>query len=218
MKGAIWKLGWNKRSPLEFLFRVSHTPAVVMQYVMQKRLIPALVLIIYGAILIKVVVFKGMTGRSGPPGQAPGIKADGSRPRMRPPGPPNPQNRHLLTRFAPRHANYVPFKTILPQLRGEPRWSFAIINLVGNTALFVPVGFLVPLVYRKMNWRKSLALAIAVGLAMEGMEGMFSVGIVDVDDVILNALGVMIGYCAFTFFERRRRDIAASRFVSERRA
>jgi len=30
--------------------------------------------------------------------------------------------------------NFVPFKMILPQLRGEPRWSTAIKNLAGNTA------------------------------------------------------------------------------------
>ena len=109
-----------------------------------------------------------------------------------------------MIRFAPSHANFVPFKTILPQLRGEPRWSTAIINLVGNTVLFVPVGFLVPWVYRKMTWQKSLALAVAVGLTMEGMEGVFRIGIVDVDDVILNAFGVVSGYWVFTFWVRQR--------------
>jgi len=164
---------------------------------MQKRLISALVLIAYSAILIKVVVFKN---------------------RMGPPGRPLPETRHLMIRFAPNHANYVPFKSILPQLRGEPRWSTAIVNLVGNTVLFVPLGFLVPLVYRKMTWQKSLVLGVAVGLTMEGMEGLFRVGIVDIDDVILNAFSVMIGYGIFTFFERRRGNTAALARAFERRA
>lgn len=147
---------------------------------MHNRLISVLVLIAYGAILINVVVFKGMM-----PGRTQGR-----------PAPPRLQTRPVIIRWG---ANFVPFKTIVPQLRGQPRWSTAIVNLVGNTVLFVPVGFLFPLVYRKMTWRKSLA----VGVAMEGMEWMFNVGIVDVDDVILNAFGVMIGYWIFTFSQRR---------------
>lgn len=34
----------------------------------------------------------------------------------------------------------------------------------------------------------------AVGLAVERMEGVLQVGIVDIDDVILNACGVIIGF------------------------
>jgi glycopeptide antibiotics resistance protein len=56
-----------------------------------------------------------------------------------------------------------------------------------------------------MTWRKSLALAVAVGLAIEGMEVVFRVGIFDIDDVILNALGVMLGYCANSVFANRER-------------
>ena len=121
-----------------------------------------------------------------------------------------------MIRFAPSHANLVPFKTILPQLRGEPRWSTAIINLVGNTVLFVPVGLLVTMVYRRITWQKSLALAVAVGLTMEGMEGVFRVGIVDVDDVILNAFGVVSGYWVFRFWERRTGNTAASERAIQR--
>ena len=62
----------------------------------------------------------------------------------------------------------------------------------------MPIGFLVSFVYRKMTWQKSLAVAVAVGLAIEGMQVVFRVGIFDIDDVILNALGVMTGYWVFT--------------------
>jgi glycopeptide antibiotics resistance protein len=105
----------------------------------------------------------------------------------------------------------------LPYLHGEPSRLIAIINLVGNIALFVPIGFLAPFVYQKMTWQKSLALAVAVGLAIEGMEVVFRVGIFDIDDVILNAFGVMIGYWVFTIFVKwmrlrlRRRSRASRR-------
>jgi glycopeptide antibiotics resistance protein len=194
-----------------------------------KRLIIALVLIGYSALLIKVVVFKGrMTlpdwarpereertedGRPGRGGGASrgGGAAEGRGGRGR--GPASsalPDPRLSTSRFAPLHANFVPFKTILPQLRGRPRWSSAIINLVGNTVLFVPVGALALLVFRKMTWQQALVLAVAMGVTMEVLEGVFRVGIVDVDDVILNAAGVMSGFYIGRFWQRRRDSVRAT--------
>src|SRR5262245_9280635 len=51
------------------------------------------------------------------------------------------------------HSNYVPFKTILPYLRGYPRWINAIQNLLGNFILLMPLGFLLPLLYRPISWK-----------------------------------------------------------------
>ena len=139
---------------------------------MKKRLISAFILIAYSAFLINLLVFKIY------------------------------QLELILLRFKfppdAGQANFLPFKTILPYLLGEPGWLIAIINLGGNIALLVPIGFLVTFIYRKMTWQKSLALAVVVGLAIEGMEVVFRVGIFDIDDVILNALGVMTGYWVFT--------------------
>ena len=139
---------------------------------MKKRLISAFILIAYSAFLINLLVFKIYQ-----------LKIS-----------------LLRFKFPPDagQANFLPFKTILPYLLGEPAWLIAIINLGGNIALLVPIGFLVPFVYRKMTWQKSLALAVAIGLAIEGMQVVFRVGIFDIDDVILNALGVMTGYWVFT--------------------
>jgi glycopeptide antibiotics resistance protein len=140
---------------------------------MKKRLISAFILIAYSTILIKVMVLKDVPLiRIGP----------------------------LMINFGGTHegpANLLPFKTILPYLLGEKGLMIAGINLVGNIVLLVPIGFLVPFVYRNMTWKKSLALAVATGFAIEGMQAVLRVGIFDIDDVILNGLGVMIGYWAF---------------------
>jgi glycopeptide antibiotics resistance protein len=141
---------------------------------MKKRLIPAFILIVYSVLLIKIMVFKDVpTVRIG----------------------------SLILNFggtdAGGQANFLPFKTILPYLLGEKGYIIAGINLVGNVALLVPIGFLAPFVYLHMTWKKTLALAVTVGLAIEGMQTVLRVGIFDIDDVILNALGVMSGYWAF---------------------
>jgi glycopeptide antibiotics resistance protein len=145
---------------------------------MKKRFISIVILIAYSAILIRLLVFKIDHLEIGP----------------------------LRFRFPPAEGqpNFLPFATILSYLRGEHVGSMAILNLAGNIALLVPIGFLVPFVYRKLPWQKSLALAVAIGFTIEEMEVLFRVGIFDVDDVILNALGVMIGYWAFTRFVKAR--------------
>jgi glycopeptide antibiotics resistance protein len=140
---------------------------------MKKRLISAFILIAYSLILIKVMVLKDV------PLIRIGI---------------------LMINFGGTHegkANLLPFKTILPYLLGDKGLMIAAINLVGNIVLLVPIGFLLPFVYRNMTWKKSLILAVAAGFAIEGMQVVLRVGIFDIDDVILNGLGVMIGYWAF---------------------
>jgi glycopeptide antibiotics resistance protein len=200
-----------------------------MGRLMRKRSIAVLLLIGYIALLVYVVVFKGAIrlaerGRPGREDRVEGgrqgrgrgdtlnVGGSESRPGRRSgPAPSARADTRLSTsRFAPLHANYVPFKTIWPQLRGQPRWSRAIINLVGNTVLFIPVGYLVLLVYREMRWQQALVLAVAVGVTMEVMEGVFRVGIVDVDDVILNALGVMGGYWTCRIWERAKTNRVGS--------
>jgi len=142
---------------------------------MKKPGIATLVLVAYCAILIKVMVFKDI----------PTIRVGG-----------------LMLNFAGTNAghapNFVPFTTIVPYLLGFKGWIIAGVNLVGNIALLIPIGLLVPFVNQNMTWKKSLVLGVVAGLSIEVMQTVLRVGIFDIDDVILNALGVLIGYFAFT--------------------
>jgi glycopeptide antibiotics resistance protein len=107
---------------------------------------------------------------------------------------------HLMLNFGGTHEgtpNFMPFKTILPYLLGDKGWIIAGINLAGNILFLVPVGFLLPLVFNNMNWKIALISAVLSGFLIEGMQVLWQVGIFDIDDVILNGLGVMIGYGIF---------------------
>ncbi len=144
---------------------------------MKKQLFATVILIVYGALLVKVLVFKDL----------PVIRL-GS----------------LMFRFGGTHAgpaNLVPFKTILPYLLGRGGMVISGINILGNILLLVPIGFLVPLICRNLAWRKALLLAVAAGFTIEVMQAVLRVGIFDVDDLILNGLGVMVGYWFFSLFQ-----------------
>jgi glycopeptide antibiotics resistance protein len=139
---------------------------------MQKRLVSGIILAVYSGILIKLLVLKNIVFKIG----------------------------RFRFRFADRgnrQANFLPFKTILFYLQGNPTWLIATINLVGNIALFIPIGFLASIVYPKMTWQKFLVLGITFSLVIELMEVVLRVGIFDIDDIILNALGIMIGFWIF---------------------
>ena len=73
--------------------------------------------------------------------------------------------------------------------------SEAVLNLVGNTLMFVPVGIVYPLVYKKLNTHaKVLAAGAGFSLAIEILQLPFFDRVSDVDDLILNSLGYVIGY------------------------
>lgn len=97
-------------------------------------------------------------------------------------------------------ANLIPFKTIFYYLQGNNGLLIACINILGNIIALVPLGFLVPLVFSNINWKKSVALAILSGLTIEWTQLYLQIGIFDIDDVFLNGLGVMIGFWKFKLF------------------
>ena len=68
-------------------------------------------------------------------------------------------------------------------------------NLVGNTAMFIPTGIILPILYRKLNsfWKVTL-VGFTISLCIEILQLPFPSRASDVDDLILNTLGVMIGY------------------------
>jgi glycopeptide antibiotics resistance protein len=147
---------------------------------MNKRVLYTTILIAYSALLVKIMVFKDLPLISiGPRRFRFGGAQDGA-------------------------ANFLPFKTILFYLLGAKGSVIGFINLVGNIALLVPVGFLFSFVYQNVTWKKSLIVAVTAGFAIEGMQAVLRVGIFDIDDVLLNALGVMLGYWAFTILAKWR--------------
>jgi glycopeptide antibiotics resistance protein len=116
---------------------------------------------------------------------------------------------HRIFRFGGSYRtgppNLVPFHTILPQLRSDGNWLMSKVNLLGNVLPFIPIGIVAPLVYRRMTWPKAFLLAGGTGLLMEMLEVVFRVGIFDVDDILLNGFGVLIGYAIIAFSRQRAR-------------
>ena len=81
-----------------------------------------------------------------------------------------------------------------------------LLNVIGNTAMFIPSGTVIPIVCQKLNrfWKAAAAGAL-ISLSIELMQLPFSARASDVDDLILNVLGVAIGYGIYAAAKRRER-------------
>ncbi len=70
------------------------------------------------------------------------------------------------------------------------------LNPLLNTAMFMPLGVLLPLVWRPFRrWYAALAAGLGLSLAVEAVQYVGALGMADVDDLFCNTLGTMVGWC-----------------------
>lgn len=70
-------------------------------------------------------------------------------------------------------------------------------NVLLNIAMFGPLGFLLPLMRKKFRkWYVTIPTGFALSLAIELLQLVIGRGICDVDDLLCNVLGAVIGYFA----------------------
>ncbi|ARK30835.1 VanZ family protein [Halalkalibacter krulwichiae] len=97
-----------------------------------------------------------------------------------------------------RNYNIIPFRSIYRIAVFSPTIMDPIRILVGNIVLFLPMGFLLPFISKKLR-RLSLVvlLAFLTSLLIEVSQFLFTHRVANIDDVILNTLGATIGYMVF---------------------
>jgi len=95
-------------------------------------------------------------------------------------------------------ANFTPFKTIAYYLSGNVNAPIAFSNIGGNILLFGPLGSLVPfLLPRFSRVRQIASIAFGASLFLELAQVLVGLGGFDVDDLLLNVLGGILGVLAF---------------------
>lgn len=88
--------------------------------------------------------------------------------------------------------NLIP--TIVKCLIGEYTFgSWVKEMLVGNIAMFIPLGFFLPFVTEKVNQKNALKIAVIVPLVVELLQLIVGRSF-DIDDLICNFLGIVIGF------------------------
>lgn len=114
---------------------------------------------------------------------------------------------------AGRALNIVPLREITRAMRSETA-GYGLVNLWGNVLVFVPVGVLALLSMRttvRHRGIKAFAAGVSLSVAIEATQ--YGIGrSADIDDVILNAIGIVLGVAAVVLarrLPRRQRSIAS---------
>jgi glycopeptide antibiotics resistance protein len=99
--------------------------------------------------------------------------------------------------------NWVPFRSIIHDWRNGG-WGF-VVNFLGNLVAFLPMGLLPPLIRIRHTalWQVAL-FSLSISFAIEAGQFVSGRRVPDVDDLILNTLGGVLGYLALGRRQRRR--------------
>ena len=100
--------------------------------------------------------------------------------------------------------NLIPFKVLIETYEEvflNNNINYFIINFLGNIIMFIPFGFIIPLLWNISN-RRVIIIGFCISLFIEISQLFLSRG-TDVDDLILNTLGVLFGLIIFKLLYRK---------------
>ena len=104
-----------------------------------------------------------------------------------------------MSSLQPLRVNLIPLVNILDyDIKRE-----AAINIIGNISMFIPTGVIMPILYKRLDcfWKVLLAGA-GLSFVIEVIQLLFPGSVTDIDDLILNTLGVAVGYGIYAACKR----------------
>ncbi len=73
-------------------------------------------------------------------------------------------------------------------------------NISGNLAVFFPMGIFIPLLMKK-GFKQTVVIVIGISVSIEVVQYILAIGISDIDDVILNTVGAIVGWSVFQYIK-----------------
>ncbi|WP_157999767.1 VanZ family protein [Paenibacillus elgii] len=105
--------------------------------------------------------------------------------------------------------NFIPFKSIIDIMQNSVSPFGALKQIAGNILMCAPFEFYAPLLFQRIkSFTRIIISGILFGLCIEFTQLMIGVGIgffyrsLDVDDILLNSIGVILGYAFLTLLKR----------------
>ena len=104
---------------------------------------------------------------------------------------------YIIRSYGASSFSFLPGRIIMMSINqiSSGRYEYFLINLVGNIIMFIPVGFLIPLL-----WRCSGKLTILIGFLSSLSIELLQIPLprcTDIDDLWMNTLGAAIGMLAY---------------------
>ncbi len=87
----------------------------------------------------------------------------------------------------------IPFSSYFQIPENSYLLEIVAINLL-NVALFIPIGLLLGCVFQNINWRQVFVVGLCLSVLIELLQLVFKKGLCEIDDVIHNVVGCLVGY------------------------
>lgn len=103
-----------------------------------------------------------------------------------------------------RYLNLVPLRETINMFTSNfMGLGNSLYNVVGNILLFVPLGFFIPLLFKKSeDLKKVLLYGFISSVSIEAIQYFTAINITDIDDVIFNTLGAGLGFICYMVFKK----------------
>ena len=109
------------------------------------------------------------------------------------------QNTNLTPLYTIRNYLYV-----LQNPTNSYLTTHCFINLAGNILLFIPAGWLLPKLWKwQRNFLHFFVSCLGAVFCVEVLQLFTLLGSFDVDDIILNLLGMTVGFLGYTVFAKK---------------
>ncbi|MBO4458382.1 MAG: VanZ family protein [Butyrivibrio sp.] len=103
--------------------------------------------------------------------------------------------------YLDNRSNFVPFRTIAGLFKNNASFEAVMVNIVGNIAATAPLGFFLPVLFRRM--KKIFPFVIMTTMIVvfiEFTQFAFCIGSCDIDDLILNVAGALLVFFLYHVF------------------
>ena len=101
-----------------------------------------------------------------------------------------------------RTISFIPFKSLYDMAISGTSIIRIIENILGNIAIFIPFGLLLPII-KKGRSQKVILYGLAASILLEIIQYAFALGSSDIDDLLFNTSGVMIGCFLYKIIRRK---------------
>ena len=98
----------------------------------------------------------------------------------------------------------MPFWTIEAVLTGGKQKAWLKKEFVLNILMLMPVGLLTPVLFEERKMVKTLLLGTGISMVIELPQLISYRGLAEIDDIIFNTSGVMLGFGIYCVVKRRR--------------
>lgn len=105
-----------------------------------------------------------------------------------------------------RRTRVIPEANRINLIPGDNAWYFFIQNihtakdnyyfytdLIGNIILFIPFPFSLLFIFGVRDYRKAILITCSTSIAIEGLQYILNIGVADINDLLLNTFGGIIG-------------------------